>query len=102
MLASYQPKSHELIIFGDLHLIKNVVESCDYTRQNLFDAAITSVLTSAADVRKKLLFSTGEIPAPLIDYYQRVMSGFLKQWASRSCRAAAFNPLKSTILGASS
>jgi transitional endoplasmic reticulum ATPase len=80
-LASYEPmaveeaflhlveaelaKSHELIIFDDLHLIKNVVESSAYMRQNLFDATLTSVLMSAANARKKLLFATGEIPAPL-------------------------------------
>jgi len=53
------------IIVDDLHLIKNVVESCDYTRQNLFDAVMTAVLASASAARRKLLFATGEIPVPL-------------------------------------
>ena len=59
------PGTQGPIIVDDLHLIKNVVESCDYTRQNLFDAAMTAVLASASAARRKLLFATGEIPVPL-------------------------------------
>ena len=58
-------KPQELIVVDDLQLIKNVVESCDYPRQNLFNAVMTALLTSALAARKKLLFATGEIPEPL-------------------------------------
>jgi transitional endoplasmic reticulum ATPase len=56
---------HDLIIVDDLHLIKNVVESCDYTRKNLFDAVMSATLASAAAARKKTLYATNEIPDPL-------------------------------------
>jgi transitional endoplasmic reticulum ATPase len=80
-LASYEPmaieeaflnlidaeiaKPEDLIIVDDLHLIANVVASCDYPRQNLLDAVITAVLASAGTAHKKLLFATGEVPEPL-------------------------------------
>ena len=58
-------KPEELIIVDDLQLIKNVVEGCEYPRQNLFDAVMTAVLTSASAAGKRLLFATAEISAPL-------------------------------------
>lgn len=58
-------KPQDVILVDDLHLIQNVVESCDYPRQNLFHAAMTAVLTSASAAGKKLLFATAEIPEPL-------------------------------------
>jgi transitional endoplasmic reticulum ATPase len=94
-LASYEPmaieeafldlidaeiaKPQDLIIVDDLHLIKNVVESCDYMRQHLFDAVITAVLSSALAARKKLLFATGEIPDPLS---RRAHSWFIADFAA--------------------
>jgi hypothetical protein len=48
-----------------LHLIQNVVEGCEYPRQNLFDAVLTAVLTSARAAHKKLLFATDHVPDPV-------------------------------------
>jgi transitional endoplasmic reticulum ATPase len=53
---------HDLLIVDDLHLIKNVVESCDYVRKNLFDAVLTAALESAALSGKKVLVACDEIP----------------------------------------
>src|SRR6266404_7806255 len=68
---------HDLVIVDDLHLIKNVVESCDYTRKNLFDAVMTAALASASTARKKMLFATGEIPDPLL---RRAHSWFIEDF----------------------
>ena len=57
---------HNLIMVDDLHLVKNVVESCDYVRKSLFDAVMTAALTSAMAARRKLLFATSEIPDPVL------------------------------------
>jgi hypothetical protein len=43
---------HELILVDDLHLLANIVESCDYPRPQLFNAALTAVLDQAASLRK--------------------------------------------------
>ncbi len=53
---------HDLLIVDDLHLVKNVVESCDYIRKSLFDAVLTAALESAATARKKVLLACDEIP----------------------------------------
>jgi transitional endoplasmic reticulum ATPase len=53
---------HDLLIVDDLHLVKNVVESYDYVRKNLFDAVLTAALESAAAARKKVLLAGDEIP----------------------------------------
>src|SRR2546422_11739697 len=39
--------SHDLVIVDDLHLVTNVVDSCDYPRGFLLDAALTSILGEA-------------------------------------------------------
>lgn len=57
---------HDLVIVDDLHLIKNVAESCDYTRKYLFDAVMTAALARASAAGKKMLFATAEIPDPLL------------------------------------
>ena len=57
---------HDLVIVDDLHLIKNVAESCDYTRKNLFDAVMTAALAAAAAARTKMLFAVCDIPDPLL------------------------------------
>ena len=58
--------SHELILVDDLHLLVNIVESCDYPRSRLFSAALTAVLDQAAFLRKKLVFAVEEdIPSPI-------------------------------------
>lgn len=54
--------NHDLLIVDDLHLVKNVVESCDYVRKSLFDAVLTAALERAASARKKLLFACDDIP----------------------------------------
>jgi len=68
---------HDLVIVDDLHLIENVVESCDYTRKNLFDAVMTAALASASAARKKMLFATGELPDPLL---RRAHSWFINDF----------------------
>jgi transitional endoplasmic reticulum ATPase len=64
-LMDEQMAQHDLLIVDDLHLIRNVVESCDYIRKNLFDAVLTAALESAAAARKKLLLACDEVPAVL-------------------------------------
>ncbi len=56
---------HDVVIVDDLHLIKNIVDSCDYNRQSLFDAVMKAVLADVAAARKKIVFATGEIPEVL-------------------------------------
>lgn len=54
----------DLVIVDDLHLVTAVVESCDYARSNLLDAALTAIVTEAAARNKKLIFGTaGDEPA---------------------------------------
>lgn len=69
--------NQELVIVDDLHLIKNIVESCEYPRRNLFDLVITTVLASAAARRIKLVFATDELPGPLLC---RAHSWFIKEF----------------------
>ena len=47
---------HELILVDDLHLVMNIVESCNYPRAELFNAALTAVLDQATSLRRKLVF----------------------------------------------
>src|SRR5579872_1345653 len=55
--------THSLVIVDDLHLITNIVDSFDYPRTLLLDAALTAVLGDALGQRKKLVFATsGELP----------------------------------------
>ncbi len=74
----------DLIIVDDLHLIKNVVESCDYPRQNLFDATLAAILASAGGARVRLLFATGVIPASIA---ARAHSWFIDDFAAEDFRA---------------
>jgi predicted AAA+ superfamily ATPase len=56
----------DLVIVDDLHLVKAVVEGCNYHRANLLDAALTAVLTDAAARHKKLVFGTDcSVPDPI-------------------------------------
>jgi len=56
---------HDLVIVDDLHLIKNIAESCDYTRKCLFDAVLCAAVSQAAAAQKKMLFATDDLPAPI-------------------------------------
>jgi len=57
---------NELVFVDDLHLVMNIVESCDYPRSQLFNAALTAILDQAASLRKKLVFAVEEeIPSPV-------------------------------------
>jgi hypothetical protein len=69
---------HDLLIMDDLHLVKNVVESCDYIRKSLFDAVLTAALESAAAARKKVLFACDEVPSVLA---RRGHSWFIEDFA---------------------
>ena len=64
-LFDAQLARHDLVIVDDLHLVKNVVESCDYVRKGLFDAVLTVALESAAAARKKVLAACDEPPEVL-------------------------------------
>lgn len=64
-LIDEQIADHDLLVMDDLHLIKNVVESSDYIRKNLFDAVLTAALENAASAGKKVLFACDEIPSAL-------------------------------------
>jgi transitional endoplasmic reticulum ATPase len=55
----------DLVIVDDLHLIVNVVESFNYPRANLFNAAITAVLENAGAEQKFVFAVEDDIPAPL-------------------------------------
>jgi ATP-dependent 26S proteasome regulatory subunit len=56
----------DLVFVDDLHLVTNIVESCDYPRTYLLDAALTAVLGEAAAQGKKLVFATAtEAPWPI-------------------------------------
>lgn len=57
--------AQDLVIVDDLHLIKNIVESCDYTRKGLFDCVMTAALENISAAGKKMLCASGEIPDPL-------------------------------------
>jgi transitional endoplasmic reticulum ATPase len=50
---------HDLVMVDDLHLIMEVGEGCNYPRENLLDAALTSLLADARPRGKKLLFVVG-------------------------------------------
>jgi hypothetical protein len=53
-------ESHDLVIVDDLHLIRSVVEGCDYPRPYLLDAVLTSLLDEGAARGKKILFGTDQ------------------------------------------
>jgi tRNA A37 threonylcarbamoyladenosine biosynthesis protein TsaE len=57
---------HELILVDDLHLLVNIVESCDYPRSHLFTAALTAVLAQATSLERKLGFAVeDQVPSPI-------------------------------------
>lgn len=57
---------HDLVLVDDLHLLMNIVDSCDYPRSHLFNAALTAILDRAALLRKKLVFAMeDQAPSPL-------------------------------------
>jgi ABC-type uncharacterized transport system YnjBCD ATPase subunit len=50
----------DLVIVDDLHLLTAIVDSCNYWRTNLLEAALTAVMTEAVAQNKKLIFGTDE------------------------------------------
>lgn len=82
---------HDLLIVDDLHLVKNVVESCDYIRKSLFDAVLTAALESAAAARKKVLLACDEIPDVLS---RRGHSWFIEDFAAEDFEAICSAYLK--------
>jgi transitional endoplasmic reticulum ATPase len=57
---------HEVVVVDDLHLVTNVVESCDYSRTYLLDAALTAALGEASAQHKKVIFATAaDAPWPV-------------------------------------
>jgi transitional endoplasmic reticulum ATPase len=94
-LAAYDPRAieeaflglldahivrNDLVIVDDLHLIRKVVESCEYARKELFDAVLTALLTRASANRKKLLFATDDLPLPL---ERRAHSWFIEDFRAK-------------------
>jgi transitional endoplasmic reticulum ATPase len=51
---------HELVIMDDLHLLMDVVDSCNYPREHLLNAALISLLAEARSKGKKLIFAAGD------------------------------------------
>ena len=56
--------SHDLVIVDDLHLVTSVVESCNYARSYMLDAALTAIMGEAGARNKKLVFGVDEGDAP--------------------------------------
>src|SRR6185436_13043048 len=56
--------SHDLVIVDDLHLVTGIVDSCNYARSYLLDAALTAIMGEAGARNKKLLFGVDEGDAP--------------------------------------
>jgi AAA+ superfamily predicted ATPase len=83
-LIDEQLAEHDLLIVDDLHLVTNVVESCDYIRKSLFEAVLTATLETAATARKKVLFACDEIPYVLS---RRGHSWFIRDFAAEDFAA---------------
>src|SRR5579862_2261102 len=82
---------HDLVIIDDFHLIKAVVNACDYPRTYLLDIAITAMLDRAAARRKQIVLATNEERAPQpIDSraYQVEMGSFGPGDYESLCRAS--------------
>lgn len=80
---------HDLVILDDLNLITDVVENCSYPRANLFDAALTSLLSEAAIRGKKLVFAVEDrcpLPVDCRAYAWRI-GGFRPDDYQTICRA---------------
>jgi transitional endoplasmic reticulum ATPase len=60
-------EDHDLVIVDDLHLLRDVVEGCDYPRPWMLAAALTAVMDEAGARGKKMLFAvdTGIVPIPI-------------------------------------
>jgi transitional endoplasmic reticulum ATPase len=56
--------NHDLVIVDDLHLVTDVVDSCEYPRSCLLNMALTAILGEAAGRKKKLLFGVNNDDAP--------------------------------------
>jgi transitional endoplasmic reticulum ATPase len=53
---------NRIVIVDDLHLVMNIVESCDYQRSHLLDAALTAVFGEAMAQGRKLVFAVEDRP----------------------------------------
>ena len=57
---------NEVVLVDDLHRVMNTVESCNYPRAELLDAALTAVLDQATSLGRKLVFAVEDrIPSPI-------------------------------------
>lgn len=57
---------HDVVLIDDLHRVMNTVESCNYPRAELLDAALTAVLGEAVSLGRKLLFVVEDrVPSPI-------------------------------------
>ena len=57
---------HDIVIVDDLHVVMEYVNTCEFPRALLLDAALTAILGEASAMRKKLVFSfDGEAPWPI-------------------------------------
>jgi Holliday junction resolvasome RuvABC ATP-dependent DNA helicase subunit len=58
--------THDLVMVDDLHLLSHSVETRDYSRSYLLDAALTAILADAGVLGCKLVFAVeGEAPWPI-------------------------------------
>jgi hypothetical protein len=56
--------SDDLILVDDLHLVTSIVNSFDYLRSYMLDAALTAILGEAGARKKKLIFGVNQDDAP--------------------------------------
>ena len=59
--------NHDFVVLDDLHLLKAVVNACDYPRTYLLDVALTAILDRATARNKRVLFAMdhGDAPQPV-------------------------------------
>jgi ATP-dependent 26S proteasome regulatory subunit len=87
---------HDLLLVDDLHLVRNIVEGCDYPRKNLFDAVLTAVLESAAASGTKLLLACDDVPYVLS---RRAHSWFIEDFLAEDFKAICSAYLTPAVCG---
>ena len=65
-MVEHAMADNELVLVDDLHRVMNTVESCNYPRAELLDAALTAVLDQAISLGRKLVFAVEDrVPSPI-------------------------------------
>jgi shikimate kinase len=93
-------KAHELVILDDLHLLENVVGSCNsyfYPRREFVNAPLMALTTYAAAAGKKLIFgTTGGCPSPV---QQRSYFSAIKEFKVADYRFLCHTYLDAAVAG---